>query len=180
MSLAQPGDLPAVMALLGDRIKWLRERNSDQWNAGRPFESRMADAISRQTTWLLRDENDPIGTITLSSKGDRDFWTQAELADRALYLGKMATSTNRMGESLGRVLITWAQDWAAQSGFDLLRWDVWRTNKQLQRYYRSLGARYLRTENVAHRWSGALFELETKRVPDLDATVITEAPAPRT
>jgi hypothetical protein len=54
------------------------------------------------------------------------------------------------------------QDHASKSGRDIVRWDAWRTNPQLQDYYRSIGAQHLRTVDVADRWSGALFEVPAK------------------
>jgi GNAT superfamily N-acetyltransferase len=163
------------MTLLNERTRWLRERGSEQWNTGRDFETGIADSIDRQNTYLLRDGNDFIGTLTLTPKGDPDFWTPEELKNRALYVGKMASAVRRRGEGLGRLMLLWAQDWAARSGFDLLRWDVWRTNKQLQNYYRSIGGRYIRTIHPVHRWSGALFQIPASRITNLSADVVANS-----
>ena len=179
MQWADPADLPEVMALLDERRRWLAERGSDQWNTGRAFESRMANAIDRHETLLLRDNGVPIATFTMTPEGDPDFWTTDERKESALYLGKMATAVCRRGEGLGLLMLSWAQDWAARSGFDLLRWDVWRTNGQLQNYYRSIGGQYIRTVRAAHRWSGALFEIPARRVSHLtDCVVDAFAEAP--
>ncbi|MGH3696681.1 MAG: GNAT family N-acetyltransferase [Pseudonocardiaceae bacterium] len=179
MQWAGPADLPAVMALLDERRRWLAERGSDQWNIGRAFESRMADAIDRRETLLLRDDSVPIATFTMTPEGDPDFWTSDELKDSALYLGKMASAVGRRGEGLGILMLSWAQDWAAWSGFDLLRWDVWRANRGLHDYYRSIGGQYIRTVHAPHRWSGALFQMPAGRVSHLAHSVVealAEAP----
>ncbi|MGB6161277.1 MAG: GNAT family N-acetyltransferase [Pseudonocardiaceae bacterium] len=173
MRRASVADLPAVMALLDERTRWLHERGSKQWNTGRDFETLIGDAIGRRNTWLLRDDDASLATLTLTSDGDTDFWTPEELREPALYLGKMASALRRSGEGLGSLMLSWAQDWAARSGFDSLRWDVWRTNNQLQDYYRSIGGRYVRTVQVAGRWSGALFEIPARRIVDLTDRVIT-------
>lgn len=178
MHRADATDLPKVMALLEERMRWLRERGSEQWNTGRNFEARIVDAIGRRDTWLLRDDGASIATLTLTSEGDPDFWTPEELSEPALYLGKMASAVCRSGEGLGSLMLSWAQDWAARSGFDSLRWDVWRTNEQLQDYYRSVGGRYIRTVQAAHRWSGALFQIPTKRIANLSRCVITYSGVP--
>jgi GNAT superfamily N-acetyltransferase len=173
MHRADTADLSEVMALLSERIRWLRVRGSEQWNTGRNFETRIVNAIDQRNTWLLRDDDASIATLTLTSEGDLDFWTPEELGEPSLYLGKMASAVCRSGEGLGTLMLSWAQDWAARSGFDSLRWDVWRTNEQLQDYYRSIGGQYLRTIQVADRWSGALFEIPAKRIADLSGCVIT-------
>jgi hypothetical protein len=174
MHRADPTDLADVMALLNERRRWLLARGNEQWTVGRALEPRMVEAVDRRETWLLRDKDTPIATLTVTSEGDPDFWTPAELRESALYLGKMATMVHRSGEGLGCLMISWARDWAFQSGFDLLRWDVWRTNQQLQDYYRSVGARHLRTVEAAERWSGALFEIPAQRIHDLSNHLVTE------
>jgi Acetyltransferase (GNAT) family len=178
MHRAGAADLPEVMALLDERTQWLRERGSEQWNTGRDFETRIVDTISRRKTWLLRDDGASIATLTLTSDGDPDFWTPEELRQPALYLGKMASAVYRSGEGLGSLMLSWAQDWAARSGFDSLRWDVWRTNEQLQDYYRSVGGRYVRIVQAAGRWSGALFEIPARRIVNLSDCVITYSGIP--
>jgi GNAT superfamily N-acetyltransferase len=173
MHQAVPADLDDVMGLLNERMWWLRQRGSEQWNTGRDFRVKIVDSIDRRNTWLLRDGNASIGTLTLTPQGDPDFWTSEELRDSALYVGKMASAVCRRGEGLGWLMLSWAQDWAARSGFDLLRWDVWRTNGQLQDYYRSVGGQYIRTVHPAHRWSGALFQISARRIANLSDDVVT-------
>jgi GNAT superfamily N-acetyltransferase len=175
MHQAGAADLDDVMGLLDERIRWLRERGSEQWNTGRDFRAKVVDSIGRRNSWLLRDGDASIGTLTLTPQGDPDFWTPEELRDPALYVGKMASAVRRRGEGLGRLMLSWAQDWAARSGFDLLRWDVWRTNDQLHDYYRSVGGLHLRTAHPAHRWSGALFQLPTRRIMNLSDDVVTSS-----
>lgn len=173
MHPAAPEELPDVMTLIDERRRWLRERGIDQWNVGREFKTRMANAIDRHEVWLLRDDGAPLATLTMTPKGDPDFWTSDELQEPALYLGKMATTVERGGQGLGALLLSWARDRAARCGFNVLRWDVWKTNTNLLRYYCSAGARHIRTVDVPGRWSGALFELSAQHVQDLTEYVIT-------
>lgn len=175
MHHAVPADLEDVMGLLDERIRWLRGRGSEQWNMGRDFRAKIVDSIDRRNTWLLRDSDAAIGTLTLTPQGDADFWTPEELRDPALYAGKMASAVCRRGEGLGQLMLSWAQDWAAQSSFNLLRWDVWRTNDQLQDYYRSVGGQYVCTVHPAHRWSGALFQIPARRIVNLSDDVVTSS-----
>jgi hypothetical protein len=53
-----------------------------------------------------------------------------------------------------------------------LRWDVWRTNVQLQAYYQSLGATLVRTVEAAGIPSGALFQM-TPHLHDLSSEWVT-------
>jgi GNAT superfamily N-acetyltransferase len=171
--LARAEDLDTVMKLLDARIRWLRDAGSDQWSTGNTFRTRLTDHISRGETWLIEDDGEPIATITIRTDGDPDFWTPDELREQAAYVSKMATRIDRKGGGIGALMIRWAQDHAARTGLDLVRWDAWRTNRRLQDYYRSIGAQHLRTVEVAGRWSGALFELPAKADPDLAEQLVT-------
>jgi hypothetical protein len=173
--LAQAEDLGAVMALLEARIRWLRDLGSDQWSTGSTFRNRLTNHIERRETWLLEDEGEPVATMTVGTDGDADFWTPEELRERAIYVSKMASKIDRKGTGLGALLIRWIQDHAARTGLDLVRWDAWRTNSRLQDYYRSIGARHIRTVDVAGRWSGALFELPAIADPKLAEQLTTVA-----
>jgi GNAT superfamily N-acetyltransferase len=172
---ATPVNIEVVMALLDQRIAWLREHGSDQWST-REFRPRMITSIREGHTWLMYERttgpaaaaSTPVATITASPVGDRDFWTPQELRHPTLYLSKLATALNRRGHGLGALLIDWARDHGARTGHLVARWDVWRTNHQLQAYYRRMPhVRYLRTVNVPGRYSGALFETDCVRVPEL-------------
>lgn len=179
MRVAEPDDLDVVMGLLDARIRWLRERQSDQWSTGSTFRTRLTNHIERSETWLLEDNSEAVATITLGMEGDPDFWTPHELRERAIYVSKMASQVKRRGEGLGALMIRWTQDRAARAGLDFVRWDAWRTNSQLQDYYRSIGARYVRTVDVADRWSGALFEVPAKVDDALTVQLVTHQPGQR-
>lgn len=172
---ARQGDLGIVLALLDARIRWLRALGSDQWSTGSTFRTRLVNHIDRCETWLVEDSGEAIATITVGTEGDPDFWNPDELRERAVYVSKMASKIDRKGEGLGALMIHWVQDRAARTGLDFVRWDAWRTNSRLQDYYRSIGARHVRTVDVADRWSGALFELPAKVDRSLAEQLVTVA-----
>ena len=86
MKQAQKCDLDTVMALLNDRVGWLRQKGSDQWCTSPTFRVRLAKSISLQETWLLLDNDIVIGTYSISTFGDPEFWTPSELQEHAVYL----------------------------------------------------------------------------------------------
>jgi len=63
----------------------------------------------------------------------------------------------------------------ASSEFSILRWDVWRTNRQLQAYCQPLSANLLRVVDAPCRFSGALFEMESDGPCRLLTTAIGES-----
>ncbi|MFD2813286.1 GNAT family N-acetyltransferase [Prauserella oleivorans] len=152
-------DLDAVMRLLHDRVEWLRNRGSDQWSTYSRWRPEMKASIARRETWLMRDgsTNEPVGTITMSTEGDPEFWTTAERQQPALYLAKLATSVQCRGQNLGRLLLDFSLYHAAATGRHEVRMDVWRTATDLHAYYVRQGWRHIRTVELPHRYSGALF-----------------------
>jgi GNAT superfamily N-acetyltransferase len=172
---AQPADFDTVMALLAGSTRWLRERGSDQWSTGRGFGRKVRPAIAAGNVWLLHDDDTPVGTITLDTAGDTDFWTPAELDEPSLYLSKLAVARDRAGSELGVLLLDWAADRAWRQGRTWLRLDAWKTNRRLHRYYLDRGWTYLRTSTLVHRHSGALFQRFAAPLPQ-GVSVSDDAP----
>ena len=159
MTQATKADLNGLMGLLEARRDWLHAQGLDQWSTRKDWTSPMATAIDRGDTWVTHQGDRIVGTLTLSPIADPDFWTPTESTDRAVYITKMATALTVKGHGLGAAMLTWARQWAADQNYDYVRWDAWRTNTQLIAYYRSLGATWVRTMEVPHRQSGALFQI---------------------
>lgn len=160
-----------VVDLVQARAAWLRNRGLDQWGSLDPARH-TPKAVTRGEVWGLVLDGRIVGTITITTVAPADLWTHEECADTALYLSKMATWPDSAGAGLGRVLLDSAIRYAADNGIPRLRWDAWRTNPALHRYYVTQGARHLRTvDTVNGRNSGALFE-SAFQVPSDTATRI--------
>lgn len=156
---ARQDELPVVMDLLYDRVRWLQSRGSDQWSTYPRWEPEMVRSIARGETHLLRDADtfQPLGTITMSTEADSDFWTEEERAVPALYLAKLATRTGAAGRGIGRLMLDYSLYRAVAEGLHEVRMDVWKTATELHDYYRAQGWTYLRTVEKPGRFSGALF-----------------------
>lgn len=163
---ATADDLDDVLTLLNTASEWLRSQGLDQW--GRGFgPDQIGPMVDRREVYIVHDGDMPIATATASLNGDTDFWTPTELADNAAYLSKVTVARDRVGEGLGAMLFRWLVDRAARNGVDLVRLDVWRTNRGLHAYYDRTGWTYVRTVAPDHRGSGALFQ--KRAVLDHDA-----------
>lgn len=159
---AQEPDIAEIMAILEARRAWLRDtKDSDQWDRVAEWRYLLRYLIRHGNVWVLvtDDANEWIvGTVSVSTEPDIDFWTEAERKQPALYLSKLATDVGRKGQELGAVLLHWALEHAADRGLGMVRLDTWKTSTGLQRYYTDRDWRYVRTPALAHRQSGALFE----------------------
>ncbi|WP_047891196.1 GNAT family N-acetyltransferase [Micromonospora sp. RV43] len=146
------------MSLLTQRIQWLRDRGSDQWATWERWRTKLGPSLAAGDIWILWDDDEAIGTITVEMTGDSDFWTPAELAEPAAYVSKLAVRLDRAGEELGALLLAWAGDYAFRYGCRYVRLDAWKTNKELHNYYLARGWTYLRTSTDPRRRSGVLFQ----------------------
>ena len=154
-------ELDIVLELLHQRITWLRNRGSDQWSTWQAWPEKLAVALACGQVWLLTENDVPVGTVTLNEHADADFWTPIERAERALYLAKLAVRPDRAGRGYGLRLLRAAGDIADRRGRHLLRLDAWKNNHGLHAYYTRHGWQHLRTVDLPHRRSGALFEISS-------------------
>jgi GNAT superfamily N-acetyltransferase len=171
---AEPADLATLRSILESRVGWLHEHGYDQWSERDPGRDTQR-SVENGNSWLLLEDDYAVATLTMTTVADPDFWTAADLTQPALYLSKLATRPEVGGRGLGALLVECANHYASARGISRLRWDVWRTNANLQAYYKRLGAQHVRTVEVPSRSSGALFEWAF-RVPHIPADVTIDAP----
>lgn len=151
-----------VRALQEEATAWLATLGTDQWQSlhrGRHGTGRtLAEAIERGEVYLAWDGEQAVGTLTLDDYADPEFWRPADHPDQALYVHRMVVSRAARGNDIGGQMITWALERAEDRGKIWLRLDAWRTNHQLHRYYLQHGFDHVRTIDLPHRGSGALFQ----------------------
>ncbi|GGN96281.1 hypothetical protein GCM10010112_87400 [Actinoplanes lobatus] len=70
----------------------------------------------------------------------------------------MIVARSHAGLGIGGKLLAWVSEKAAEAGRHWLRLDAWRTNPHLHAYYLGHGFRHVRTIDLPHRGSGALFQ----------------------
>lgn len=174
--LATPADLDDVLALIHGAASWLHSRGIDQW----PHESPTLSAevirghIVAGHTWIAHEDCRPVATIALDADGDADFWTPLQLEVPAWYASKLAAS-REAPRGTGAMLLRWAVDKAWREHMTVVRLDVWRTNTELQDYYRRQGWSPMGVVERAWRKSGALFEYPA--MPDAEARAYWEPEA---
>jgi GNAT superfamily N-acetyltransferase len=157
MRAASREDLALVEAFLSGASAWLAARGIDQWQYP-PRREKLLDSISRQECFLAFSGGRPVGTITVDGFADPEFWTDADEPSLALYVHRMAVSREAAGESIGARMLDWAAARAAAAGKSHLRLDAWKSNPDLQKYYRGQSFDLVRIVDLPHRQSGALFQ----------------------
>ncbi|MEQ4718212.1 GNAT family N-acetyltransferase [Nonomuraea sp. B19D2] len=177
---AEPEDLRGILTLLADTAEWLYAQGVRQWPRGGFGPERIEPLIEERVLYLLDDElryldpdesAPPVATIALDGHADPEFWTLDDDPGAALYVHKLAVARPWSGSGLGDALLDWAGASAHASGLPLLRLDCAKGNRRLQDYYRRRGFRHVRTVDLPHRASGALFE---RRSEDLSTTAFRD------
>ncbi|MGW1305763.1 GNAT family N-acetyltransferase [Streptomyces sp. NPDC002514] len=155
---ASLADLDALMGLRVEAESWLAAAGIDQWRdpATRgPALEKWKNDISAGRTWMVKDGDSALATMTLSPP-DLDFWTQSDDPDDAVYVAKLITARATKGMNLGARLLDWAGRQAVVQEKSWVRLDCWRSNTALQSYYLGEGLTHVRTEAPSHRLSGWL------------------------
>ncbi|GAA4047845.1 GNAT family N-acetyltransferase [Nonomuraea soli] len=164
---AEPGDLSGVLTLLADTAEWLHSQGVRQWPRGGFGPERIEPLIAEGTLYVLESGLfDPVASIALDTHADREFWTPADRPADALYVHKLAVSRGWSGSGLGDALLDWAGGCVGDAGLRWLRLDCAKDNARLQDYYRRRGFTHLRTVDLPHRASGALFQRAAARHDD--------------
>jgi GNAT superfamily N-acetyltransferase len=99
-----------------------------------------------------------VGTITLDDFADPEFWLPQDDPEDALYVHRAVVARAVAGQRIGATLLNWASLRAEAAGRTWVRLDAWATNTQLQSYYLGQGWAHVRTLQLSHRGSGALFQ----------------------
>jgi GNAT superfamily N-acetyltransferase len=156
---ARDRDIRGVMSLLDEASIWLGEKGLDQWQGNRARrETHVATDVAEGTLHVVEHGPLLVATITVDGFADADFWKVEDDVLSSLYAHRMAVARREAGRRLGSAMLDWAGERALACGRTLLRLDAWVTNGALHTYYKNLGFEHVRTEEVADRGSGALFE----------------------
>nr|WP_258544156.1 GNAT family N-acetyltransferase [Streptomyces ipomoeae] len=160
------------MALRAEAEGWLRTKGTDQWSdpeTGERAISKWRASIDEGRAWVVVGESDDVLATVSRGPVDRDFWTDDDRPETALYLYKLMVARKASGRQLGVRVIDWMSRLAALEGRSWVRIDTWRTNTGLHSYYERLGFQHVRTEAPAHRRSGWLAQRPAGEVTMPDA-----------
>lgn len=162
---AQPDDLPAIAQLLDKAGEWMRDQGiADQWPIRFPL-SDLGQRVNHGEIHVAYDGQTPVGTFALDWTADPEFWQDEHADADAGYLHRLAVARSHAGQGIGAQLVEHAATLVLRSGRHLLRLDCAKHNTRLHDYYRQLGFTHIRTIDLAHRKSGALFELSCLGAP---------------
>ncbi|MGH2941792.1 MAG: GNAT family N-acetyltransferase [Solirubrobacteraceae bacterium] len=123
----------------------------------------LARRIDRDELHIACDDDAPVGTFALDHHADPEFWHDDLDGAHAGYLHRLAVAHIHAGRGIGATLVDHAAALVVASGRRWLRLDCAKHNARLHTYYTNLGFTHIRTIDLSHRKSGALFQ---RRVAD--------------
>ncbi|MFK0289340.1 GNAT family N-acetyltransferase [Streptomyces sp. NPDC090442] len=144
ITLAEPSDLPKLLAFRTEAAAWLSALGTDQWKRPYPAD-RLLATIEAGTVFMVHDREAIAATITLTPEAEDGLWTDQELSEPSLFVNKLTVARTHAGQNLGGRLLDWAGDRAFRCSAKWLRLDAWTTNEALQRYYLGQGFEHVRT-----------------------------------
>lgn len=152
--IAQPDDLPLVMAILAEAAAWLNEKGSDQWPSppNEHWQRRMAEAIEREEVYTVGIVKNRFGIVRFTWADP--YWPDDNLAG---YVHSIALRSEMHGQNLGSLILFWAMMKTKQEGRQFLRLDCLAGNGRLRRYYEDQGFSY-RGEVIDQDYVAALYE----------------------
>ncbi|MFF3751283.1 GNAT family N-acetyltransferase [Streptomyces sp. NPDC002018] len=154
---AASSDVDLIASMWGEASRALAQRGIDQWQYPANVE-KISHDIECGTAYIVHDFGVNLGTITVDESADPEFWTPEDAPDDALYAHRVIVLSVSQGRSVGASMLDWASRKARKAGKSWLRVDAWRTNAQLGRYYQRQGFTHVRTVDLPHRRSGALYQ----------------------
>ena len=136
-------DMAIVADMWTRSTEWLRHRGYDQWQYPVKMHNIRA-AVADKACWLAFRAGVAIGTMTLDTNAEPQYWPPEDQPDNALYIHRMVVDVNERGSELGSALLDWAGERACDAGRDWLRLDAWRSNTALHTYYVTRGFKLVR------------------------------------
>lgn len=135
-----------VLKLLREAAGWMESKGINQWTPGQFSIRDVEDYFSSREVYLAMEGAALAGMFTLQFS-DVQYWGDRNDESYA-YLHRLAVAKSYRGLGLGGQMIRYALRIAEERGCTGLRLDTVAHNIKLNRYYQSMGFRYMGTRDV--------------------------------
>jgi GNAT superfamily N-acetyltransferase len=141
VSLAQPSDGDAILAIWAEADQWMRNRGIDPLAPPMPLRDIISHRIANGVCYIIwttdRAPSRIVGTITLEWVDD-GVWSDRR-SDDSCYVHGLATERSSAGQGIGVALLRWAEEMARAAGKTSVRLDCNADNPALRAYYERAG-----------------------------------------
>ena len=140
---ATSGDAAAVCQIVTRAAQDLEDKGIFQWDEIYPDMETISKDIERQELYLYKKNGIIKGTITLNEYQDEEYavvnW-QLD-ASKILVVHRVCTDPACQGQGIGKCLMTYAEQFGAENGYDVIRLDAFTQNPISCRFYEQIGYR---------------------------------------
>lgn len=137
-------DLDAIMKIIDQAKKFLKENGNPQWQDGHPSAAMIKDDISRGYSWVLIADEQVVGTADLQLTGERNYddikagkWAKPDEPYAIIHRAAVAMDTDQ--ENLGKFLFSNLITVGRLQGVRNFRFDTHRKNIPMQKLGESIG-----------------------------------------
>jgi len=152
ISRGLPHEIDDIIALTKRCGLHMRENGIDQWDENYPDYASIENDLKTETLFAYRDGNTILGIVVLNETQDEEYaqidWSTSEV-DRNLVVHRLAVDPIHQGKGIARKIMSFAENFARDQGYDSIRLDTFSQNTRNQRFYinrgyTDLGAVYLK------------------------------------
>lgn len=134
-----PEDLPLVLGMLDDAVRWLVARGhtgqwgTEPWSTRPKARARVEGYLAEGAPWVAEIDGEPAGTLTLTTGPGPEV---APAGEPERYVHLLVTDRRFAGRGVGAALLAHAAEETRRAGVDLLRVDCYAGNEgRLVAYY---------------------------------------------
>lgn len=141
MTKASMREYEPILQLYKKCTQHLKSIGIHQWDDTYPSPGLLRKNIKDAVTWVIRHEEVVIASVTLDSEQDDKFkairWSYP--SDQVLVIHRLCVDPDFQGRGLARYIITFAEKYAEDHGYEVIRLDAFLGNTYSQKLYRHLG-----------------------------------------
>ena len=142
---AKENDLPAIMEIIHQAQRTMKQDGFQQWTEGYPGEEILSKDIEKQSCYLLTDQEEIVAVVTLYMENDPNYriieegnWKTEELYGT---VHRLAVTEGRRQQGLAGILYDHLEKICREKGMRGMRVDTHRDNKKMQSWIRKQGFR---------------------------------------
>lgn len=133
-------DIPAVMNMVRDTVRIMKEENNDQWDETYPTASIFETDIQNGSLFVLEEEGQVIGSITVDQNQPAEYkpipWRKEDVS---FIFHRLVVNPQSRGKGEATKLIHYAEQYAIANQVPYMRIDTYSLNKKAQKLFEKNG-----------------------------------------
>ncbi len=134
-------DIPHILELFVRCTDLMLENDIKQWDYSYPNQQTTLSDVTGRECYILKENGTCLATITLNAQQDKQYqdvkW--AFESDQVLVIHRLAVHPKAQGRGLGTLITQFAEHFAKENNYEVIRLDAYQGNEVSNRIYRKLG-----------------------------------------